>query len=896
MRLASGSDPARKPSAAQILGRFVSLYASGKVHGMADAGHFDDAPPLASIPDLVDAVADRARPFDHSAVADLDVAAYLGMNPDLLAVFGNDSQAARRHWAEHGGFEGRVGIASALFRQRRPDLAAILARPFGVDLHMAVDGPDAASVAGHRLLRALRDANIDVAVRPYVDRDGTPLVSDREAGRAPVFRVSLFAAAPPVVRRLHQSYPQGHFDLTYVIAFWPGIDLVPHLGSYTAFGAVDEVWVAGEKARDRLASVAPVPVRLVRLPVSPLPSRQEARARLGLPADITAIMLDALLVDDGAGALHLAGDVLHLVARLPRQPFLIARADPRSIAEAEAAMRRLPHAVVMTDQRVDGGSLLLAACDAVIETPGMEADLADARSHDIAVLACRIEAVAAFLGGVPVVPASGGSPGVTPRTLLADLGLDVPAPAFAALLGRSKLAALPPASRPTGRAVSTSLPIVSVLLDARGASASEVGAAAAGLAAAGHPFWELCVAGANRRITRNRLAADPRLRLSPASAKLTTLASVLDEAAGLATGSHLVVARTVSEAHAVAASLERIVGQIEAHPEADILVPADPIGCTVIADRVEVHGAMRPVAIRARAFRAAGGFRSRYGPAGEYDLLLRIEAASGCLIAVPLSAAPSRDPDPPGADEAGRLALHDHLLATAGPLAHAEPGLQPNTYRRRTIMVDAPASTLIVSPRSALATRPPDFAQVVRTEQPFLADLAAIATEHVVMIDDRIAGIASGSLTAIIEFLQEQEIGVVGGRVLHDDTTLHHAGLILSADGRLAAPGHGEPNDPAGPAGFAFAVYNPDAVGSVLAIRRSVLLHAGGPDASLRAAGGVTFDLLAADLCLRLARDVGLRTTYTPFAYFARSPARSVPASADGATEAELLFRSRWSR
>ncbi len=830
-------------------------------------------------PSLSDAVlADAGLEAGSSArmAPGLDVASYLEMNVDLPTVLGGDIEAARRHWVEHGSLEGRFGAGDAPFRERRPDVGAVLARPFGVDLYLDVEGNRPDAVGGRRLLRAIRRAGLAVSIRPFVTRDDIPRVQAGEAGRPASTRVSLIAASPATLRRLHRLYPNGHFDATYVIGFWPSAAVTPHFADYQTFGAVDEVWVPSSDLYERLASVAPVPVRLLALPGARLPAREAARERLGMPLDAQAIMLVADLVADGNGGLRLPAHMADLAGRLkgvpkPGQtPLLVVRVDARSIEAAEAATRSFDNAIVVTDQRVDGASLVLAACDALIASPGLEADIADAHRAGLAVIAPTRMALAAYLeSGAGLAPVGLGPRALDIRGILEALGLDAPMPKFVGHIGRSRNASLPVPVRRAGEPLSPALPVVSILVDARVSSAGSIGRVAAALASAAYPFWELCVSGASAT-TRDSLEADPRIRLHPGSPQATR-AAVLNGAARVATGSHFILARSMSEAVAAASSFVAIVRQIRAHPDADVLLAGDPPGCSVMADRIDAGG-IRPVVIRASAFHGAGGLRALFDPAAEYDLLLRVRGAGGAVACV-LSGLAGRDAEPHDAAEAGRLALNAHLRETVGPLAFADSGLVAATYRRRTYVGGSIHPTM-------------------RLGRACLADQAEASGDYLVMIDEGIDEPGPESLDALLEFLCEQEIGAVGGLILHADTTVHHAGLRLGADGGLIAPGRGLPNDPTGPVPSPFIVHNPDAVGGVLAVRRSVLLQAGGFEPALRASEGVTFDLLAADLCLRLGHAFGLRTTYTPFAVFTR---RST--EVDGTpTAADLLFRRRWAR
>lgn len=835
-----------------------------------DAGRAEQS--AGSRPSLPTAMVEAVTAIDVEPDAAFDTASYVAMNEDLARAFGADTEAARRHWAEHGRVEARFGAGDAPYRKRAPDLAALLARPFGVDLYLPIGEPTGAPI-GDRILSELRRAQIPVTLRPHVATDDRPRLAADEAVRAGSCRISMIAASPVSLGRLMRAYPSGHFDRSYVIGLWDVAPVSVHMTAYGLFGALDEVWVSSEAARVRLASVSPVPVRYVRLPVRPLPARNEARAALGLDPDVVAIMLDERDVPPEKHALDAIVGAVGAGGAL-----LLIRARPGSTTRLTALIGAVAHVRVHIDQAVPGhGSLILGAVDALIAAGGI--DTADARGAGIPLVRPLAASIEAFLSGPS--DATPESPLGNPRPvgdLLSMLGLDRPAPAFATFLGRSKHSSLPVPSEPGFAKLSPTLPVVSILLDGRAASRADIVRVAAACAASPHPFWELCVAGTDS-LSRLSLPPDPRIRLAVAT-RDPTMAGLLDRAASIATGTHVLVARSTTEALAAAASLAAIAASLVAQPDIDLLLPGAP--CSI--DRIQTIGqSLRPVVIRRSALLSAGAFHGRHDTVAEYELLLALSRSS---IGFCVDAAPARDPDLPDADEAARLALGEHLRTTVSPLAVVEPGLLPGTWRRRTRRLRLPQTTMIIPTTSKLA--PSDLPAGTTMQRNGLADPhAAYATEYLVFLDGPIARLAPDALPALLGYAEEAEIGAVGGRVLNHDGTLSQAGLMLRAeDGAL------EPADPA----LALSVHNPDAIGAVLAIRRSILLEAGGFDTALSAAAGVSFDLLVADLCLRLARDLALRVTYTPFAVLTRAPVSPALDDDHPRAAADILFARRWSR
>ena len=864
----------------------AAAFAAGTIRNAAehwrDCGRHETS--AGARPALFDqARVERWARIDERPAATVAAGHYFGMNPDLLAAFGIDEEAAVRHWNEHGILEGRVAAGDAPHRHRAPDLAALLARPFGVDLYLPADEVSPAAVAGRRLLACLRQAGIPAAPRPFADRDGSPLLTEAEAARAGVFRISLIVAPPQTLRRLLRAYPAGHYDQSYVVAFWPAAALARHMPDYPTFGAVDELWVPSGTARDRLAAVAPVPVRLVELPATILPPKEVARHRLGLPAQMFAVLLDAPLVSDGQGGLTLAAHVAPAVEAFrlsfggDQDTQLLVRAGASAIVEAQKAVADCPNARVLGDQRLGGASLPLAAADAVIASDGLDLDCSDAAAGgrivlapgvpDLAAAVCRAAAAGAVR---PALTASASATGERIRAILTDAGLDAATPAFVRTLGRSRMAKLPVPRRPPGRSWSPSLPVLSILLDAQVASTADIERAAAALAAQSWPFWELCIAGPAHLHDRRLLPADPRIRLA-AGLPDSTMTAAITRAATVATGTHVVVARNTPEAMLLADALFAIATHLASDLAADVLLAIEPSGVRDFADRIEAGGPeIRPVAYRREAFVAAGGLRDSHDPASEYALLLALLASRASIARCAPATTIGRAEEPPAAEEAGRLALQAHLAATAGPLTYAVQGLRPYTYRRRTHLTRA-AAMMVIHPADTVVPTLERTAGTVTTRSTLDWSDADLPTEYLLFLDGAVIP-APGAVTALLELIVEDEIGAVGGRVRNPDGTPHHGGLCLASDGRLLCAGQGMP----GGSVDDLVVHNPDVVGGgALATRRSVLLQLGGFDRSLRDAGA-TFDLLAADFCLRCRGELGLRTTYTPFAVFERATPQPV--------------------
>ncbi len=139
------------------------------------------------------------------------------------------------------------------------------------------------------------------------------------------------------------------------------------------------------------------------------------------------------------------------------------------------------------------------------------------------------------------------------------------------------------------------------------------------------------------------------------------------------------------------------------------------------------------------------------------------------------------------------------------------------------------------------------------------------------------------------------DVGAVGARLLYEDATIQHAGVVLGGWHAFAAhEGVGAPADSAGYLGRHALVRQVSAVtGACLATRAEVFRRLGGFDA-------VTFPVESNDIdyCLR-ARAAGLQVIYDPYAtlYHFESKSRGHnidPESWAMAESAGAAFRSRW--
>ena len=164
--------------------------------------------------------------------------------------------------------------------------------------------------------------------------------------------------------------------------------------------------------------------------------------------------------------------------------------------------------------------------------------------------------------------------------------------------------------------------------------------------------------------------------------------------------------------------------------------------------------------------------------------------------------------------------------------------------------------------------------------------LIFLNNDTVVLAEDWCAELVANALRA--------EVGAVGARLLYEDGTLQHAGVVLGVEGVAGHDSVGEVPERGGYFGRSHLQRSAAAVtGACLATRKRVFEEVGGFDAANLK---VAFNDI--DYCLRL-RGAGYRVVYNPFAvlYHFESKSRGLDLTQDKAarhrTEA-ATFRARW--
>lgn len=156
--------------------------------------------------------------------------------------------------------------------------------------------------------------------------------------------------------------------------------------------------------------------------------------------------------------------------------------------------------------------------------------------------------------------------------------------------------------------------------------------------------------------------------------------------------------------------------------------------------------------------------------------------------------------------------------------------------------------------------------QVVHYDRPFNyseainTGVAHSTAEVVVLLNNDMRVTDAGWLRELVQWVMHPGIGVVGGKLLHRDRSIQHAGIILGMNGFIGHLYLNAPEHYHGLAGSVDWYRNFYALtGACQAIRRELFHRVGGYDERFRLAFG---DI---DFCLRVV-NAGFRNLYNPFA------------------------------
>ena len=351
--------------------------------------------------------------------------------------------------------------------------------------------------------------------------------------------------------------------------------------------------------------------------------------------------------------------------------------------------------------------------------------------------------------------------------------------------------------------------------------------------------------------------------------------------------------------------------------------------------------------VRKDLFYAVGRFRAEFSGAQDYDLALRASTEARSIHHVPKILYHWRKAEGSAADlvfakpdalHAGGRALQDHVWRNEID-ATVEDGLIEGTFRVRYRIHDHPLVSLCImasSNRATIAGRGnidllenfvksiaaktdyPNYEIVVvddgnlsESTQRAIADIPhrqvsftlpnkpfnfskktnfafrQARGHHIVLLNDDMEVISPEWLTAMIEFTQQAEIGIVGARLLLPDDRIQHVGLVLGVNNGAAHAFHEFPAGSIGYNAYTHLIRNYSAVSAAcMATRRDVIDKAGGFDEQFAT------DFNDIDFCLRVIQR-GFRIVYTPYAELYHFEGTSIQRKIQDPREV-ALFTGRW--
>lgn len=374
---------------------------------------------------------------------------------------------------------------------------------------------------------------------------------------------------------------------------------------------------------------------------------------------------------------------------------------------------------------------------------------------------------------------------------------------------------------------------------------------------------------------------------------------------------------------------------------------AEPDGTIYKPDWAPEHILSEPYTGRLSAYRralvgAAGGLRTEFGAAREYDLLLRLVEGGAAVRHLPevlyvrrpgaaVDGAPGRDaaaravaahlartgadaevvPARDGAPHRVRYHVRGDervsiIIPTAGvmrPVRGRPTDLLANTVRSIAATTDygnyeivyvydreLPAETLAALAASGAEVRGVPYTRPFNWSDKMNVGAAAATGAHLLSLNDDVEVINAGWLTAMVEYSQQPAVGAVGAMLYFEDGSVQHAGMVFDNGHPLHAfrlfSSERQRQMPE-----LLVARNYSAVtGACLMSRAELFREMGG----FRAEFPVNFN--DTDYCLRL-RARGYRVVLTPYArlFHFESISRAVTAYVDFRPEERGLFDRLWS-
>ena len=165
---------------------------------------------------------------------------------------------------------------------------------------------------------------------------------------------------------------------------------------------------------------------------------------------------------------------------------------------------------------------------------------------------------------------------------------------------------------------------------------------------------------------------------------------------------------------------------------------------------------------------------------------------------------------------------------------------------------------------------------------------ASADTESIIILNDDMVVQTADWIQSLLTYSIHPEIGVVGGRLIHEDNTVQHVGCVLGVHGSSTHPYHGYSADHVGYNGFTHITRNYSVVtGACMAMRKEVFEMVGGFDEIFKT------DFNDTDFCLKV-RKRGLRVVYNPHVQFIHYESKSCVRTSQSPEEV-MEFKRRWS-
>jgi GT2 family glycosyltransferase len=336
-------------------------------------------------------------------------------------------------------------------------------------------------------------------------------------------------------------------------------------------------------------------------------------------------------------------------------------------------------------------------------------------------------------------------------------------------------------------------------------------------------------------------------------------------------------------------------------------------------------------AVRRDLVQKAGGFRSRFDSAQDYDLFFRVTELTTRIHHIPRvlyhwrrsesSSAISVRQKPDQLD-ASRRAIEDHLKRR-GDAAHVAVDWRTHAFRVRRELSEPTKISIIIlnfhgdealqrcveSLTSETGYRNYEIL-IVRSDNSAGAPSCLSRFPHrllqfpgapndsaaknygakqsgapwLLFLDDTVEIVDPEWLTVMAEHVQRAEVGAVGARLLNPGGTVEHAGIVVGVNGTSQPAFCGFPADHPGANRQLQVTRNCSAVSSACMLtRRDVFQQAEGFDVSLSGA------LADVDFCLKIRRADYL-IVYTPFAKLHYHAAHDDKQNTSG----DAILRQRW--